>query len=155
LIAVGGFDVRLGPGSTFNAAEDLDMAFRLLGAGGRLVYTGLAVAYHKEWRDWAARRKREPCYGVGVGAAFMKYLRCGDVYGAQLFAIWTWQLGVRRLGFGLLKWRSFKPMCLGYCQLVYPWIGVARALRFGVDRRTRLFVIDRPAPIQHCPASSR
>jgi len=35
---VGGFDVHLGPGSTFHAAEDLDMACRLLAAGGRLVY---------------------------------------------------------------------------------------------------------------------
>jgi GT2 family glycosyltransferase len=148
LAAVGGFDVHLGPGGTFNAAEDLDMACRLLAAGGRLVYTGMAVAYHKEWRDWPARRKRERGYGVGAGAAFTKYLRCGDLYGAQLFAIWTWQLGVRRLGAGLLKWRSLRPMYLGYCQLVYPWVGVARALRFEMNRNTRVFVTNRPTPVK-------
>jgi cellulose synthase/poly-beta-1,6-N-acetylglucosamine synthase-like glycosyltransferase len=138
--AIGGFDIYLGPGATFNAAEDIDMAYRLLAAGGRLVYTGSAVAHHKEWRDWRSRRKRERSYGVGPGAVFMKYVRCGDNYGARLFATWIWELGVRRVGAGLFKWRSLKPIYLGYCQLVYPWIGAARSLRFAIDDRSTLYL---------------
>jgi GT2 family glycosyltransferase len=145
LVDVGGFDVHLGPGATFCAAEDLDIAYRLLAAGGILIYTGRAVSYHKDWRDWSARRKRERCYGIGAGAVFMKYLRCGDAYGAKLFATWTWELGVRRLGAGLLKWRSIKPMYLGYCQLVYPWIGAIRSIRHPIDRATQVYQENRPS----------
>lgn len=139
LVGIGGFDVHLGPGATLCAAEDLDSAYRLLVAGGRLVYTGSAVSYHKDWRDWTARRKRERAYGVGVGAVFTKHLRCGDAYAVILFAIWIWQLGVRRIGAGLLKWRSFKPMYLGYCELLYPWIGAVSSLRFPIDLKTRVY----------------
>jgi GT2 family glycosyltransferase len=139
LAAIGGFDVHLGPGGTFHAAEDLDLAYRLVAAGGRLVYTGSAIAYHKAWRDWRSRREIERSYGIGAGATFMKYLRSGDLYGATLFATWTWELGVRRLGAGLLKWRSIKSIYLGYCQLVYPSIGAARSLRVSIDSKTKLY----------------
>ena len=136
LLKIGGFDNSLGAGTSFPAADDLDVAYRLAAAGGWLAYTGAAVAYHKDWRDWRSRRRVERGYGVGAGATFMKYLRCGDLYGAKLFLRWTWELGVRRVGAGLLKWRSTRPMYLGYCQLVYPWIGMARSLRRKIDPRT-------------------
>src|ERR1700674_2612312 len=139
LAAIGGFDVRLGPGASFHAAEDLDLAYRLVSSGGRLVYTGAAIAYHKAWRDWPARRQIERSYGIGAGAAFMKYLRCGGIYGAKLFAKWAWELGVRRVGAGLLKWKSVKPMYLGYCQLLYPWLGAFRSLGFSIHRRTVVY----------------
>jgi glycosyltransferase involved in cell wall biosynthesis len=145
LQTVGGADPLLGAGGLFRAAEDLDLAYRLLAAGGRLVYTGHAVTYHKEWRDWKSRRMTERGYGIGAGAAFMKYVRCGDVYGIRLFATWIWELGVRRLCAGLLKWRSVRPTYLGYCQLVYPWIGVIRSFRASIDRQTMLYVESRPA----------
>jgi GT2 family glycosyltransferase len=143
IVAVGGFDVHLGPGGSFTACEDLDMSYRLACAGGRLVYTGLAVSYHKAWRNWPARRQLERAYRIGAGAAFMKYLRCGDLYGLKLFATWTWELGVRRVGAGLLKWRSLRPMFLGYCQLVYPWVGAIRSLGYSIDRRTRVYTDNR------------
>ena len=139
LAAIGGFDVRLGPGASFHAAEDLDLAYRLVSAGGRLVYTGSAVAYHKAWRDWPSRRKIERGYGIGAGAAFMKYLRCGDLYGARLFVTWTWELGVRRVGAGLLKWRSIRPIYFGYCQLVYPLVGAVVSLWLPIDRDNMLY----------------
>jgi glycosyltransferase involved in cell wall biosynthesis len=143
VIAIGGFDTHLGPGAPLRAAEDLDSAYRLLAAGGRLVYTGSAVSFHKDWRSWSGRRERERDYGVGAGAVFMKHLRSGDAYGAVLFARWTWELGVRRVGAGLLKWRSAKPMYLGYCQLTYPLIGMLLSLRVPIDRQKRVYTESR------------
>jgi cellulose synthase/poly-beta-1,6-N-acetylglucosamine synthase-like glycosyltransferase len=140
LVEMGGFDELLGAGAPLFSAEDLDIAYRFVSAGGWLVYTGAAVTYHKAWRDWPSRRRIERGYGIGAGAAFMKYLRCGDAYGAKLFATWMWELGVRRVGAGLLKWRSTRPMYLGYCQLVYPWIGAVRSLRLRIDRDAQVFV---------------
>jgi GT2 family glycosyltransferase len=140
LVEVGGFDPLLGAGGVFGACEDPDVAYRLLALGKKIAYTGAALVYHKHWKDWPAQRRMERAYGVGAGAQFAKYVRSGDLYGLRLFCTWSWQLGVRRVGAGLLKWRSTHPMYLGYCQLVYPWVGVLRSLRHGVDPDQMLYV---------------
>jgi glycosyltransferase involved in cell wall biosynthesis len=139
LLAAGGFDLLLGAGGHFGACEDPDIAYRLLARGETVVYSGSALAYHKHWKDWRAQRRMERAYGVGAGAQFAKYIRSGDAYGVRLFATWTWELGVRRVGAGLLKWHSLKPMYLGYCQLVYPWVGVLRSLGRRVDPNLMLY----------------
>ncbi len=140
LLAVGGFDPLLGAGGFFGSNEDGDIAYRLLASGRRVVYTPKALDFHKHWKTWPARQQMERAYGVGTGAQCAKYIRCGDLYAIRLFAAWTWWLGVRRMGAGLLKFRSPRPMYLAYCQLVYPWLGVWRSLRCQVDRRTMLYV---------------
>ena len=142
LLAAGGFDPLLGAGGRFGACEDPDIAYRLLARGGRVVYSAAALAYHKHWKDWSAQKRMERAYGIGAGAQFAKYVRCGDLYGLRLLATWTWQLGVRRVGAGALKWRSTRPMYLGYCQLVYPVIGVLRSLAAHVDRDRMLYAED-------------
>jgi glycosyltransferase involved in cell wall biosynthesis len=139
LLAAGGFDVLLGAGSHFGACEDPDIAYRLLARGETVVYAGSAIAYHKHWKDWRAQKRMERAYGVGAGAQFAKYIRSGDSYGLRLFAMWTWELGVRRVGAGLLKWHSVKPMYLGYCQLVYPWVGLLRSFGRRVDPKLMLY----------------
>src|SRR5437588_656067 len=108
LLAAGGFDPLLGAGGTFGACEDPDIAFRLLVMGKKVVYCPQAVAFHKHCKAWAAQRRMERAYGIGAGAQFAKYIRCGEGYGYRLLLTWLWQLGVRRLGSGLLKWRSAK-----------------------------------------------
>jgi GT2 family glycosyltransferase len=133
LLEAGGFDPLLGAGGFFGACEDPDIAYRLLAAGKTIVYCPNALAFHKHWKDWRAQRQMERAYGVGAGAQFAKYIRCGDLYGFQLLATWIWQLGVRRVGSGLLKWRNLKTVYLGYCQLVYPWVGIWRSLWQPVD----------------------
>jgi GT2 family glycosyltransferase len=140
LLEAGGFDPLLGAGGLFGACEDPDIAYRLLARGKKVAYTAAALAYHKHWKDWPAQRRMERAYGVGAGAQFAKYVRSGDLYGIRLFWTWTWQLGVRRVGAGLVKWRSTRPMYLGYCQLVYPWVGAVRSLRQCVDPVQMLYV---------------
>lgn len=139
LLAAGAFDLLLGAGGHFGACEDPDIAYRLLARGETVVYAGSALAYHKHWKDWRAQRRMERAYGVGAGAQFAKYIRSGDSYGVRLFATWTWELGVRRVGAGLLKWHSLKPVYLGYCQLVYPWVGLLRSLGRSVDPTLMLY----------------
>ncbi len=140
LLAAGGFDPLLGAGGLFGACEDPDIAFRLLVSRKKVVYCPQALAFHKHWKDWPAQRRMERAYGIGAGAQFAKYIRCGEGYGYKLLLTWLWQLGVRRVGAGLIKWRSAKTMYLGYCQLVYPWLGVSRSLLHKVDRRSLLYV---------------
>jgi glycosyltransferase involved in cell wall biosynthesis len=140
LVALGGFDEILGAGGHLPSHEDGDMSYRMLASGRRLVFSPRSLVYHRQWRDWDERARTERAYGLGAGGQFTKYIRCRDFYGARLLAVWMWQLGVRRVGAGLLKWRSGKVMYLGFAQLVYPWVGVWRSLRFGVDASTTTYV---------------
>lgn len=145
LLAAGGFDPLLGAGGLFGACEDPDIAYRLLIRGKKIVYCPDALAYHKHWKDWAGQRRMERAYGIGAGAQFAKYIRCGEAYGYRLLLTWIWQLGVRRVGAGLLKWRSAKTVYLGYCQLVYPWLGISRSLSHRVDSHAIVYRESNPA----------
>lgn len=133
LVAVGGFDEVLGAGGKLPSHEDGDISYRLLRAGRKLVFAPDSIVYHRQWRDWGERKRTEFAYGIGAGGQFAKYIRSGDMYGVRLLATWVWQLGVRRVGAGLIKWRSGKVVYLGLTQLTVPWIGIWRSRRFAVD----------------------
>jgi len=77
---VGGFDVRLGPGTPFPAAEDNDFGHRLLEAGYRIVFDPEAVVYHRAWRDDRAWVPLRHGYGRGQGAFYAKHLSFEDRY---------------------------------------------------------------------------
>ncbi len=79
--ALGGFDERLGPGTTFPGAEDNDIGFRLLEAGYRIVYEPRAVLYHRSWRsNYLGMRWT---YARAQGAFYAKYLGSCDNYTRQ------------------------------------------------------------------------
>jgi len=48
---VGGFDEEMGPGTTLIAGEDLDLLYRVLKAGGKIVYEPAAIVFHDQWRS--------------------------------------------------------------------------------------------------------
>ena len=80
---VGGFDERLGAGTPGRAAEDADLLYRLLRAGGTLRYEPAAVVYHE--RQSADRRlSSRQGYGHGIGALCALYLRRGDPYALRM-----------------------------------------------------------------------
>lgn len=140
LVAVGGFDEVLGAGGALPSHEDGDMSYRIMASGRRVVYSPISLVYHRQWRDWDERKRTEHAYGLGAGGQFTKYIRCGDAYGWRLLATWMWQLGVRRVGAGLLKWRSRRVMYLGFAQLVYPWVGMLRSFQFLVNADNLTYV---------------
>lgn len=72
LLDIGGFDTRLGPGTPARAAEDIDLLYRLAGAGA-IIYQPDAVVYHaaKSRRDYLASRYP---YGKGMGSMLAKHL---------------------------------------------------------------------------------
>jgi cobaltochelatase CobN len=82
---VGGWDERLGAGTSFPAAEDNDLGFRLLEAGYRIAYHPEAVAWHRAWR---AERDYLPlrwAYGRGQGAYYAKHAALSDAYMVRRF----------------------------------------------------------------------
>jgi len=77
---LGGFDVRLGPGTIFPAAEDNDFAFRLLENGFCIVYEPHASIYHRDWRSPEESLRLYWNYGCGQGAFYAKYFSLRDTY---------------------------------------------------------------------------
>lgn len=77
---VGGFDVRLGPGTPFPSAEDNDFGFRLLEAGYRVIYVPEAVVSHRLWRSAESYLPLRWGYGLGRGAFYAKHLSLRDRY---------------------------------------------------------------------------
>jgi len=92
---VGGYDERLGAGSPGKAAEDIDLLYRLLRAGGRVRYEPDAVIYH-ERQDAARRLASRSTYGHGIGAFCGKWLRRSDPYALLMCGSWLrlqgWEL---------------------------------------------------------------
>lgn len=74
LAAVGGFDVLLGAGGRFRAAEDLDLFDRLLARGDGWHASG-AVGIHDQWRTRVELVRLDRDYGFGFGARLSKLLR--------------------------------------------------------------------------------
>jgi GT2 family glycosyltransferase len=75
---IGGFDPRLGPGTRYPAAEDNDLAFRLLEAGYSIVYDPHATVYHRAWRSEQQSVRLFWDYGRGQGAFYAKYFSLRD-----------------------------------------------------------------------------
>nr|WP_296773663.1 glycosyltransferase [Rhodococcus sp. (in: high G+C Gram-positive bacteria)] len=65
---LGGFDEALGVGSPTNGGEDLDMFFRVLMAGDKLVYEPASIVWHRHRDDSDALAVQARGYGLGLGA---------------------------------------------------------------------------------------
>lgn len=71
-LQVGGYDDRLGPGTSFPGGEDHDYSVRLLEAGFTVRYEPDALVRHRAWRD---RRRYLPLrwsYGTAHGAFYAR-----------------------------------------------------------------------------------
>jgi len=77
---VGGFDIRLGPGTIYPAAEDNDFAFRLLENGYCIVYEPHATVYHRDWRSHQESLQLHWNYGCGQGAFYAKFFSLKDTH---------------------------------------------------------------------------
>lgn len=86
-----GFDVAMGPGSRFRAAEDGDLFDRLLATGGLCAYEPVAVAWHDQWREPGGLVRLNLDYGIGAGGRLAKLLRA-DRHRLSVVAreYWNW-----------------------------------------------------------------
>lgn len=83
---IGPFDVRLGAGTAAAAAEDTDYVYRVLKAGGLVVYAPSAVVVHCHDRPSPeAELAVHAAYARGRGAFYAKHLLRGDPWPAKLF----------------------------------------------------------------------
>lgn len=78
-LAAGGFDEQLGPGSTFPSNEEGDLAVRLIMRGHALCETDRTHVVHHGSRTFTEGRNLSRRDWVGIGAAYAKPLRVGEV----------------------------------------------------------------------------
>jgi GT2 family glycosyltransferase len=84
----GGWDERLGTGSAGKAAEDADLLYRLLRAGGLVRYEPLAVVRH-DWQTRASRLSSRWSYAHGVGALCGIWLRRRDRFAVRMLIAYS------------------------------------------------------------------
>lgn len=85
---IGGFDAALGAGGLFPAAEDTDIARRLLRAGWTGAFVPDSVVTHHQWRDRRSALRVMYRYGVGAGAVAVKARRAGEGTGQLRRELW-------------------------------------------------------------------
>jgi len=118
---VGGFDEEMGPGATLIAAEDLDLLYRVLKAGGKIVYEPAAIVYHDQWRSRAQARRRRADYGQGIAAFLVKHgLAHRDGYVLRLVPLRLWEDVPHLALVGLMK-RNLELELVSMYQL-WGWI---------------------------------
>jgi GT2 family glycosyltransferase len=125
LLALGGFDERIMP-----AAEDDELSYRWLDAGGGIRHDPDLVVWHLAWRTREELEEAYVRYAIGLGVFYAKYLRRGDLtmlravgrdlyealrslVGAALHARARWndprRATLRGLPIGLARgWRAFR-----------------------------------------------
>lgn len=94
----GGFDERLGPGTWFAAAEDLELLDRLVLAGCVGRYAPAVLAHHEQWRDRRALLALDWGYGKGAGGRAVLARRRERPRGQRLLRDALWERGLRPVG---------------------------------------------------------
>jgi glycosyltransferase involved in cell wall biosynthesis len=136
---IGGFDEALGGGGPLRSSQDFDFQFRVYRAGGICLLSPKVWVHHYGIRDVASWPATQVAYGVGDGAFYFKHIRCGDPLALWLLFKRLSRLALSQLANPVRRKPSNWPYLRAYLT------GIARSLRFPVDRKTRLYLPARSA----------
>ncbi|HEY3335544.1 MAG TPA: glycosyltransferase [Candidatus Limnocylindrales bacterium] len=131
LLAAGGFDPRLGPGSAARAAEDIDL-LRRVACHGAIVYEPAAIVEHLA-RTRQSRVRSRHAYGIGMGAMCAAARRPGAT-GSDLLERYLRHVGRE----------AFRKGPWGPLETWLTLVGIATGLWVRLGQRNR----DRDAPAQ-------
>lgn len=129
LLRLGAFNEQIGVGTHVYAGDDIDLFYRILAAGGWIVYLPEAVVHHAQPDEWGSVISKKRGYSISVAAVLGSRVRYGDVHAAMLMT------GKLAYEFGWL-------MCGGALRLKRPlmavgWhslIGSLSGLKYVLDR---------------------
>lgn len=130
----------LGAGSEFRSAEELDFVLRALGSGHAIYETDRAVVTHSGQRPLAHKPALPYDYCFGIGATYMKHLKCGRLRVLQALVPLgcRWLFGAPVVSFGTPPDRSVRLE--GFLQ------GARAGARTKVNRRALLYRTPSAAP---------
>jgi GT2 family glycosyltransferase len=74
VLALGGFDLALGAGTSVAAGEDIAMFTDVILAGGSIVYEPHSLCWHEHRSDEVSLQTQVRGYGIGMTAVFWRYL---------------------------------------------------------------------------------
>lgn len=132
---VGGFDEVLGPGAALNSGEDFDFQYRAFLAGVTIAVRPEVRVDHYGFRDSQQWNETQHRYGSGDAAFYLKHVRCGDPFACAMLVRRVGRVSARELlsWLGIRRRGSFAVYLRAYVD------GTRESLRFGVDRRSRLY----------------
>jgi GT2 family glycosyltransferase len=90
VLAIGGYDERLGAGTRFASADDNDIGLRLLDAGCEVRHVPAAVVLHRAWRTPRQLVRMRWDYGRGKGAFYVKHMRRTDPWARRRMRADAW-----------------------------------------------------------------
>lgn len=95
MVEMGGFDEMLGPGGRFPSCDDGDIASRALLLGYCVYETSETAVTHFGFRTWEQGRELGRRDWIGIGAAFVKPLKCHRwvFLPVVLHEVFTWAIG--------------------------------------------------------------
>jgi glycosyltransferase involved in cell wall biosynthesis len=133
--SLGSFDEWLGAGGHFPSCEDGDMALRAILAGYYVLETDSTYVVHEGYRTWQQGKQLARRNWVGIGAAYVKPLRCGrwDALNVVLYESVDMALG-----------NAFRAMLRigrpqGIRDFFYFWEGFFKGLVFPLDKASMLY----------------
>ncbi len=138
LVDVKGFDEVLGPGATFPAAEDNDLAWRGLLRGWWTFHTPDVAVIHDGFRPMSELRDLVTRDFFGVGGTVAKYLRVRQWRVLRLLLTWTIHFGVAEPARDVLARRRPRGLRRPYMMMR----GVFRGLRAPFDPATVCYKVD-------------
>jgi glycosyltransferase involved in cell wall biosynthesis len=141
-LEIGGFDARLGPGTEFPGCEEGDMAVRTLLRGYWLYETAQTHVVHDGFRTWQEGKALTKRNWTGIGAAYVKPLRCGHLEAGVLVAYEGIGIALLHPASRLLKLQ--KPQ--GLRGFVYFWRGFWAGMKTPLDREHVRYVDTNVAP---------
>lgn len=146
ILAMGGFDEALGPGGIFSSAEDADLAARAIAKGQWVCETNEVSVVHFGFRNWKEAKLLAERDWVGLGAAYSKLIRAGQLRAA---VVWLYELIVPCfLGPMSEILRLRRPRGLG--RMLYFLKGGFRGLACPIDR-DRILYVTAPARSDSAP----
>lgn len=131
-----GFDEILGGGGPLKSSQDFDFAYRVYLAGETILLEPDVFVYHygvRSHAEWPATLK---AYGIGDGAFYFKHVRAGDLYASKLLIRLILLHTVRELKHTIER----GPAGARWTYILNVAVGIYSSLKFGVDRRDRLYI---------------
>lgn len=86
LLAIGGFNEKIGVGTPVYAGDDADIIYRLVQAGGTIIVTPDAVVRHTQPNRWQMVTQKKRGYAISFAAIFSIKAVQGDVYAGMLLS---------------------------------------------------------------------